>query len=335
MSMTIPYDQHVRPDFRLFAGRANPGLAKDIASILGVELGKISIGDFPNSETRVQIEESIRGTDSYIIQPTSEPANENLMELLISIDAMKRASAKQITAIIPYFGYARQDHKTTGREPISAKLVADLLTTAGASRVMAIDLHVPQIQGFFDIPMDHLTAVTTLTNYFREKNIENGVVVAPDVGRAKLAEKYTDILRLPLAIMHKRRNGKDGQDVKFVELVGDVKDKTPIVIDDEIATGGSIYEQAQALAEAGAKPAYVSITHPVLVVPAIERLQHDSIREVVMTNTIPVSAEKEKLIGGKTKVLSIAPLLAEAILRVHQHRSVSQVFRDQHLDFAV
>ena len=335
MSMTTPYDQHVRRDFRIFAGRANPGLAKDIASILGVELGKISIGTFPNSETRVQIEESIRGTDSYIIQPTSEPANENLMELLISIDAMKRASAKQITAIIPYFGYARQDHKTTGREPISAKLVADLLTTAGASRVIAIDLHVPQIQGFFDIPMDHLTAVTTLTNYFREKNIENGVIVAPDVGRAKLAEKYTDILRLPLAIMHKRRNGKDGQDVKFVELVGDVKDKTPIIIDDEIATGGSIYEQAQALAEAGAKPAYVSITHPVLVVPAIERLQHESIQEVVTTNTIPVSGEKEELLDGKIKVLSIAPLLAEAILRVHQHRSVSQVFRDQHLDFAV
>lgn len=333
MSMTPPYDQHVRHDFRLFAGRANPGLAKDIASILGVELGKISIGTFPNSETRVQIEESIRGTDSYIIQPTSEPANENLMELLITIDALKRASAKQITAIIPYFGYARQDHKTTGREPISAKLVADLLTTAGASRVMAIDLHVPQIQGFFDIPMDHLTAVTTLTNYFREKNIENGVIVAPDVGRAKLAEKYTDILRLPLAIMHKRRNGKDGQDVKFVELVGDVKDKTPIVIDDEIATGGSIFEQAQALAEAGAKPAYVSITHAVLVGPALDRLQHKSIQEVVTTNTIPVPAEKQ--LEGKIKVLSIAPLLAEAILRVHQHRSVSQVFRDQHLDFAV
>lgn len=333
MSMPPPYDQHVRHDFRLFAGTANPGLAKDIASVLGVELGKISIGTFPNTETRVQIEESIRGTDSYIIQPTSEPANENLMELLISIDAMKRASAKQITAIIPYFGYARQDHKTTGREPISAKLVADLLTTAGASRVIAIDLHVPQIQGFFDIPMDHLTAVTTLTNYFREKNIENGVIVAPDVGRAKLAEKYTDILRLPLAIMHKRRNGKDGQDVKFVELVGDVKDKTPIIIDDEIATGGSISEQAQALAEAGARPAYVSITHPVLVGPALERLEHDSIREVVTTNTIPVPREKQ--LDGKIKVLSIAPLLAEAILRVHQHRSVSQVFRDQHLDFAV
>ena len=331
--MSTLINQRVRSDFRLFAGSANPALAKEIAAILGVELGKISIGLFPNSETRVQIEESIRGTDIYHIQPTSEPANENLMELLITIDAMKRASARQITAIIPYFGYARQDHKTTGREPISAKLVANLLTTAGASRVMAIDLHVPQIQGFFDIPMDHLTALTTLANYFREKNIENGVIVAPDAGRAKLAEKYSQILRLPLAIMHKRRNGPDGQEVKFVELVGDVKGKTPIVIDDEIATGGSIFQQAQALAEAGAKPAYVSVTHAVLVGDALERLEHPSIREVVTTNTIPIPAEKR--LEGKIKVLSIAPLLAEAILRVHQHRSVSQVFREQHLDFAV
>ncbi len=325
--------EQVRHDFRLFAGRANPALAKEIAAILGVEMGKISIGPFPNSETRVQIEESIRGTDIYLIQPTIEPANETLMELLITIDAMKRASARQITAIIPYFGYARQDHKTTGREPISAKLVANLITTAGASRVMAIDLHVPQIQGFFDIPMDHLTAITTLANYFREKQIDNGVVVAPDAGRAKLAEKYSQILRLPLAIMHKRRNGPDGQEVKFVELVGEVKGKTPIVIDDEIATGGSIFQQAQALAEAGAEPAYVSISHAVLVGPALERLSHPSIREVVTTNTLPIPAEKQ--LDGKIKVLSIAPLLAEAILRVHQHRSVSQVFRDQHLDFAV
>ena len=257
-------DQQVSDDFRLFAGSANPALAKEIAAILGVELGKITIGPFPNLETRVQIEESIRGTDIYVVQPTSQPANENLMELLITIDAMKRASARQITAIIPYFGYARQDHKTTGREPISAKLVANLLTTAGASRVMAIDLHVPQIQGFFDIPMDHLTAVTTLANYFREKQVENGVIVAPDAGRVKLAEKYADILGLPLAIMHKRRTGVDGQDVKFVELVGEVNGKTPIIIDDEIQTGGSIRQQAIALAEAGAEPAYVSIAHPIL-----------------------------------------------------------------------
>ena len=181
--------------------------------------------------------------------------------------------------------------------------------------------------------MDHLTALTTLTNYFREKQLENGVIVAPDAGRVKLAEKYADILRLPLAVMHKRRTGIDGQTVKFVELVGEVEGKTPIIIDDEIQTGGSIYQQALALAEAGAEPAYVSIAHPVLVGASLERLNHPAIREVVTTNTIPVPAEKQ--LDGKVKVLSIAPLLSQAILRVHQHRSVSQVFRDQQLDFPV
>ncbi len=331
--MATVTEQKVRHDFRLFAGRANPALAQEISAILGVELGKISIGPFPNSETRVQIEESIRGTDIYLVQPTCQPANEYLMELLITIDAMKRASARQITAIIPYFGYARQDHKTTGREPISAKLVANLLTTAGANRIIAIDLHVPQIQAFFDIPLDHLTAVTTLANYFKDKEVENGVVVAPDAGRAKLAEKYADILSLPLAIMHKRRSGVDGQRVEFVELVGDVSGKTPIVIDDEIATGGSIYQQAKALTAAGANPAYISIAHAVLVGPALERLKHPAIREVVTTNTIPILPEKQ--LNGKIKVLSIAPLLAEAILRIHSHRSVSQVFLDQQLIFPV
>ncbi len=326
-------NQKVREDFRLFAGRANPALAQEIAAILSVELGKVSIGPFPNTETRVQIEESIRGTDIYLVQPTCEPANENLMELLITIDAMKRASARQITAIVPYFGYARQDHKTTGREPISAKLVANLLTTAGANRVVAIDLHVPQIQAFFDIPMDHLTAVTTLANYFKEKQVENGVVVAPDAGRAKLAEKYADILGLPLAIMHKRRSGVDGQQVEFVELVGEISGKTPIVIDDEIATGGSIHQQTKALADAGANPAYVSIAHAVLVGPALERLKDPVMREIVTTNTIPIPQEKE--LNGKVKVLSIAPLLAEAILRIHHHRSVSQVFLEQKLIFPV
>ena len=223
MSTTI--DGGVRGDFRLFTGRANPELAKGIAAILGVELGKISIRPFPNSETRIQIEESIRGTDIYIIQPTCAPANEHLMELLITIDAMKRASARQITAVIPYFGYGRQDRKATGREPISAKLVADLLTTAGANRVVAVDLHVGQIQGFFNIPADHLTALTTLANYFKEKQIENGVIVAPDAGRVKLAEKYTDILELPLALMHKRRSDVGGGQIETVELVGDVAGK--------------------------------------------------------------------------------------------------------------
>ena len=330
MSMIM---EGVSSDFRLFSGRANPEFAKEVAAILGVELGRISIRQFPNSETSVQIEESIRGTDIYIIQPTCEPANDHLMELLLTIDAMKRASARQITAVIPYFGYARQDHKTTGREPISAKLVAELLTTAGANRVVALDLHASQIQGFFDIPMDHLTAVATLANYFKEKHIENGVIASPDVGRAKLAEKYMDMLELPLALMHKRRSGVDGQQVEFVELVGDVAGRTPIIIDDEIATGGTIHKQVEALSKAGANPAYISVTHPVLVGSALERLSHPGIQEVVVTNTIPVPVEKQ--LNGKIKVLSIAPLVAEAILRIHQHRSVSKVFFDQKLVFPV
>lgn len=331
MSMTI--DGEVNDNFRLFAGRANPELAKEIAAILGVELGKISLAPFPNSETRVQIEESIRGTDVYIVQPTCHPANDNLMELLLTIDAMKRASVQQITAVIPYFGYGRQDKKSTGREPISAKLIADLLTVAGAHRVVAVDLHVAQIQGFFDIPVDHLTAVTTLANYFKEKHIDNGVIVAPDAGRVKLAEKYTNILGFPLALMHKRRSGVGGREVETAGVVGDVAGKNPIIVDDEIATGGTVLEQVTALEQAGASPACISVTHPVLAGPAAERLSHSASREVVVTNTIPVPAEKQA--NGKIKVLSIAPLLAEAILRIHQHRSVSQVFSAQKLVFPV
>ncbi|MCZ6679550.1 MAG: ribose-phosphate pyrophosphokinase [Candidatus Poribacteria bacterium] len=332
--MTTTLDGEVGSNFRLFAGRANPALAKEIGAILGVELGKISIGPFPNSETRVQIEESIRGTDIYIIQPTCAPANEHLMELLITIDAMKRASAQQITAVIPYFGYGRQDRKATGREPISAKLVADLLTTAGAHRVVAVDLHVAQIQGFFNIPTDHLTAVTTLTHYFKDEQIDNGVIVAPDAGRVKLAEKYTDMLELPLALMHKRRSGAGGGQVETAGIIGDVAGRTPIIVDDEIATGGTIYQQVIALQSAGANPAYISITHPVLVGSALERLSHPAIQEVVTTNTIPVPQEKQRM-NDKIRVLSIAPLLAEAILRIHQHRSVSKVFFDQKLVFPV
>ena len=331
--MSTMSERKVGSDFRLFAGTANPTLAKEIAGILGVELGKITIRAFPNSETCIQIEESIRGTDIYIIQPTCTPANDHLMQLLITIDAMKRASARQINAVIPYFGYGRQDRKATGREPISAKLVANLLTVAGANRVVAVDLHVAQLQGFFDIPADHLTAVTTLANYFKGKEIDDGVIVAPDVGRAKLAEKYMDILGLPMAFMHKRRTGIGGQEVKSVEIVGDVKGKTPIMTEDEIATGGTVYEQVRALERAGANPAYVSVTHPVLVGPFRERLSYPAIREVVVTDTIPVPEEKR--LGGKIKVLSIAPLLAEAILRIHQCRSVSQVFSEQKIVFPV
>ena len=331
--MVMTFQGEVRDDLRLLAGSANPELAKEIAMTLGVELGKISISPFPNSETRVQIEESIRGTDVYIIQPTCQPSNDHLMELLLTIDAMKRASVRQITAVIPYFGYGRQDKKSTGREPISAKLVADLLTVAGANRIVAVDLHAAQIQGFFDIPADHLTALTTLADHFKQKQIDNGVIVAPDAGRVKLAEKYSNILGFPLALMHKRRTGVGGREVEAAGIVGDVAGKNPIIVDDEIATGGTVLEQVAALEMAGSKPAYISVTHPVLAGAAPERLRHPAIREVVVTNTIPVPAEKQA--NGKIEVLSIAPLLAEAILRIHQHRSVSQVFSAQQLVFPV
>ena len=325
--------ENVNRDFRLFTGRANPELGKEIGSILGVELGKIAIATFPDSEIHVQIEESIRGADIYIVQPTCEPVNDNLVELLIVMDALKRASARQITAVIPYFGYARQDHKSTGREPISAKLVANLLASAGADRIISVDLHATQIQGFFDIPFDHLTALATLASYLKEKHVENGVIVSPDVGRAKFAEKYADLLELPMALMHKRRAGVGGTDVEVkAEIIGDVRGRTPIIIDDLIASG-SIYKHADSLVAEGANPAYISITHPVLTGDATQRLNRPSIQEIVTTNTIPVPAEKQ--IDGKVSVLSIAPLLAEAILRIHQHKSVSKVFLDQQVIFPV
>ena len=325
--------ENVNRDFRLFTGRANPELGKEIGSILGVELGKIAIATFPDSEIHVQIEESIRGADIYIVQPTCEPVNDNLMELLIVMDALKRASARQITAVIPYFGYARQDHKSTGREPISAKLVANLLASAGADRIISVDLHATQIQGFFDIPFDHLTALATLASYLKEKHVENGVIVSPDVGRAKFAEKYADLLELPMALMHKRRAGVGGTDVEVkAEIIGDVRGRTPIIIDDLIASG-SIYKHADSLVTEGANPAYISITHPVLTDDSTQRLNRPSIQEIVTTNTIPVPAEKQ--IDGKVSVLSIAPLLAEAILRIHKHKSVSKVFLDQQVIFPV
>jgi len=319
-------------DFKLFCGRANPDLGKEIAEILSVSLGKIRISTFADSEVHVQIDESIRGKDIYIVQSTCEPVNENLMELLVMLDAFRRASARQVTAIIPYYGYARQDHKSTGREPISAKLVADLITTAGANRVVSVDLHATQIQGFFNIPMDHLTAVSTLADYFKKNTLENAVIVSPDVGRAKLADKYTDLLHLPMALMNKRRRGVGGSKVEFLEIVGDVEGKTPILIDDVIASG-SIAKQAEELVKAGSKEVCLAITHPVLVGPAMERLQSPAVKELIVTNTIPVPEEKR--LGGKVKVLSIAPLLAKAIQRIHQNLSVSQVFIDEKILFPV
>ena len=229
-------------ELRLIAGRANPELAKEIATALGVSLCDIKITTFTDSETHVQIEESVRGKDVFIIQPTCLPVNENLMELLIMIDACHRASARQITAIVPYFGYARQDHKSTGREPVTAKMVADILTTAGVNRVVAVDLHAPQIQGFFSIPMDHLTAVPILAGYFKNKELKDAVIVSPDAGRVKMAEKYTDILQIPMVVMTKRRKGIGGNELVFYDIVGNIYGKTAIVIDDLISSGSIIKE---------------------------------------------------------------------------------------------
>ena len=318
---------------RLFSGRAHPELAEEIATLLGVSLGSINLSSFPDSETHVQIDESIRGADIFIIQPTSPPVNENLMELLVMLDAFRRASAGVVTAVVPYYGYARQDRKSTGREPITARLVADLLTRAGADRVVSVDLHVAQIQGFFEVPMDHLTSMTTFVNYLRGKDLSNAIVVSPDVGRAKLAEKYAGVLNLPMALMHKRRSGVGGTQVEVVEIVGDVKGKTPIVVDDVIA-GGSIYKQTRALTDAGSDPCYVVATHGVLVGKALDRLSEECIREVIVTNTVPVPQDKLMQLP-KLKVLSIAPLLARAIDNIFNCQSVSKVFLDEAIDFAV
>lgn len=308
-------------DFRLFCGRANPELGQEVADFLGARLGKIRISTFPDSEIHAQVLESIRGDDIYIIQPTCSPVNENLMELLVMIDTFRRASARQITAVIPYYGYSRQDRKATGREPISAKLVANLITVAGVDRVVSIDLHAPQIQGFFDIPMDHLTAFSVLSSYFQQRTLDNAVIVSPDVGRAKLAEKYSNFLGLPMVMMHKRREEKG--EVEVVEIVGDVKGKDPIVIDDIIASG-SIYKQAKALVNAGASPVSLAVTHPILVGKSLERLSDSSIKEIVVTNSVPVPEEKR--LNGKIKIVSVAPLLGRAIRRIYQNRSVSKVF---------
>ena len=326
-------DADLSDRFRLFSGRASPELAWEVADLLGRDLCEVRFQTFQEGEFHIQIEQSVRGVDAYVIQPTCQPVNDNLMELLVLIDALRRASAATITAVVPYFGYARQDHKSTGREPITAKLVANLLTTAGADRVVSIDLHSTQLQGFFDIPVDHLTAVTTLSRYLRDSfDLSNAVVVAADVGRAKMADKYAMILELPMVVVHKRRSGVAGLEVEVVDIVGDVVGKTPVLIDDVIASG-SIYQQADTLVEAGSEPVIISVSHGVLVGEAVTRLNRPSVRAVVTTNTVPVPESKR--LDGTVRVLTIAPLLADAIARIHNRQSVSEVFRAEQLEFPV
>ncbi|MFJ7640580.1 ribose-phosphate diphosphokinase [Peribacillus sp. NPDC097264] len=314
-------NQYLDPNLKVFSLNSNFGLAQEIAATIGVELGKCTVTSFSDGEVQINIEESIRGCDVYVIQSTSQPVNENLMELLIMIDALKRASAKTINIVMPYYGYARQDRKARAREPITAKLVANLLETAGAHRVITLDLHAPQIQGFFDILIDHLVAVPILSDFFKEKNLEDIVIVSPDHGGVTRARKMADRLKAPIAIIDKRRPRPNVAEV--MNIIGNIEGKTAILIDDIIDTAGTITLAANALVEHGAKEVYACCTHPVLSGPAIERIQNSSIKELVITNSIVLSEEKKI---DKIVELSVAPLIAEAIIRVHEEQSVSTLF---------
>ena len=305
----------------VFSGNSNIKVAEDICAILKIHLGKASVERFSDGEIRVKIDENVRGHDVFIIQSTSYPSNDNLMELLILIDALRRASAQRITAVLPYFGYARQDRKDQPRVPITAKLVANLLTVAGADRILTIDLHAGQIQGFFDIPLDHLFAITIFANYIKKINLKDFVVVSPDVGGIKTARAYAKRLGSSLAIVDKRRI--DDQKSEVMHILGDVKGKHAIIVDDMVATAGSLVEATEAIKREGAKDVYATITHAVLCGPAIERLSKSKLKQLVVTDTIPITKEKKI---DKIKVLSVSSLLADAIRRIHEEESVSSLF---------
>jgi ribose-phosphate pyrophosphokinase len=302
---------------KIFTGNANPPLAAAVALSLGTHLGQAMVERFPDGEVRVRLHESVRGADVYLVQPTAPPVNDTLMELLLMADAVRRSSAARINAVVPYFGYARQDKQTLGREPISAKLVAGLLEQVGVDRIVAIDLHAPQIQGFFNIPVDALSAVRLFSHYLKQHQLtENAVVVSPDAGRAEEARRLSERLGLPLAMLAKRRTGPTETQVTYV--IGDVAGKRPLIIDDIVSTGGTIRRGVEALLVAGALPeAVVMATHPVLVGDAHQNLAHPAIRQVIFTDTIALGD------GHPYTILSTASLLAQAIQHVHTNRSVS------------
>ncbi len=309
-------------EMKVFTGNAHPKLAQSIADYLGIAIGKAEIFEFSNENIFVRILENVRQRDIFIVQPFSTPVNHSLVELLIMIDAMKRASAGRITAVIPYYGYGRTDKKDQPRVPITARLIADILTAAGANRVLTVDLHAPQIQGFFNIPVDELTALYLISRYFREKKLKDPVVVATDIGISKRARDLAEKLDAPLAIMEKRRVGNNDQS-ETLNVIGDVEGKTAITVDDEIDTGGSLLNVISALESRGAKDIYACCTHPVLSGPAIQRLSECRVKEVVVTNTVPVNDDKKL---DKITVLPIAPLLGEAIHRIHTGLSVGAMF---------
>ncbi|MBT3200087.1 MAG: ribose-phosphate pyrophosphokinase [Phycisphaerales bacterium] len=313
-------------NLRLFSGRTNRPLAEKISEYLGIELGNVRIEPFPDGELMIKLEEDVRGKDVFIVQSTCSPVNRSVMELLIFIDCARRASAERITAVIPYFGYARQDRKDEGRTPITAKLVANLIATAGADRVLTMDLHAAQIQGFFDIPVDNLLAEPVLSHHFMNENIENLVLVSPDVGNVKRSRIYSGRMNGELAIIDKRR--VSGHEVEVGHIIGDVKGRTVLMIDDMISTAGTICEAAKLCKANGAERILVGTTHAVLCGPAIQRLRDAPIDEVIVTDTIPVSDEKlQDLVKGK--VLSVSRLMGEAIHRIHNDESVSSLF---HMD---
>ena len=306
---------------KIFTGNANPALAKEICDYLGLPLGEAFVGRFNNGEVQIMIDESVRGKDVFIIQPTSYPVNDNLMELMVMADALKRASARHITAVVPYYGYARQDRKTRGREPITAKLVANLMQTAGITRLVTIDLHAGQIQGFFDVPVDHLFGASILAKYINEKNMEDVIVVSPDLGGVTRARDLADRIGAPIAIIEKKR--PEPGVAKVMNLIGDVAGKNCIIIDDIVDTAGSLVEGAKALEEFGAKSVTAAVTHAVLTDPASERIANSNIKELIVTNTIPVP---ENCNLPNITQLSVAPLLGEAIMRIFHEVSVSNLF---------
>jgi ribose-phosphate pyrophosphokinase len=310
---------------KLFAGTTNPGLAEDIAAHIGMPLGQSQVGRFSDGEIRVEIGESVRGFDVFIVQSMSSPINDSIMELLVLLDALSRGSAASITAVLPYYAYARQDRQAVPRSPITAKLVADLITTAGATRVMGMDLHAGQIQGFFSVQFDHLYASPVLVKGLqdRQRNLENVVIVSPDAGGVERARHYSKRLQTPMAIIDKRRSGPNVAEV--MHLIGDVKDKDAFIIDDMIDTAGTLTKGAAALREFGAKSVSAIATHAILSGPAVDRISQSVLDKVIVTDTIPLSDKARQC--SQIEVLSVAPLIGEAILRVHGFSSVSSLFR--------
>ncbi|MDO8730320.1 MAG: ribose-phosphate pyrophosphokinase [Candidatus Omnitrophota bacterium] len=309
----------------ILTGNSNPDFAAQVAASLGVRVADALVGRFSEGEIRVKINENVRGRDVFIVQPTCPPVNDHLMELLILLDAVRRASARRITAVLPYFGYARQDRKDQPRVPITAKLVANLITVAGADRVLTMDLHAGQIQGFFDIPLDHLFAINTFVDYFtKQRPLEDLVVVSPDVGGIKMARAYAKRLRAGLAMVDKRRINH--MDTEVMDIMGEVKGKTALIVDDLVSTAGSLVEAARMLREGGAKEVYAAITHPVLSGPARERLAGSPLKELVVTDSIPIPADRKL---PKVKVLSVTSVFAEAIRCIHEETSISVLFHEQ------